>query len=78
MEEGKVIVWWGFTNSWEVKWKAKKKGKGNIYPTEYRAPRIARRDKKGFLSEQSKNNIIGKTKDLFKKIRHIKGHFIQW
>ena len=34
--------------------------------------RIARRDKKGFLSNQCKeiegNNIIGKTRDLFKKI----------
>ena len=35
--------------------------------------RIARRDKKGFLSEQCKeieeNNRMGKTRDLFKKIR---------
>ena len=39
--------------------------------------RIARRDKKAFLSNQSKeteeNNRIGKTRDLFKKIRDIKG-----
>ena len=39
--------------------------------------RIARRDKKAFLSEQCKeieeNNTMGKTKDLFKKIRDIKG-----
>ena len=39
--------------------------------------RIARRDKKGFLSEQCKeieeNNITGKTRDLFKKIRDTKG-----
>ena len=36
--------------------------------------RIARRDKKAFLSDQSKeieeNNRMGKTRDLFKKIRH--------
>ena len=41
--------------------------------------RIARRDKKGFLSDQCKdtqeNNIMGKTRDLFKKIRHTKGTF---
>ena len=41
--------------------------------------RIARREKKAFLSEQSKeiekNNRIGKTKDLFKKIRDTKGTF---
>ena len=41
--------------------------------------RIARRDKKGFLSDQCKekeeNNRMGKTKDLFKKIRNTKGIF---
>ena len=41
--------------------------------------RIARRDKKAFLSDQGKeiekNNEIGKTSDLFKKIRDIKGTF---
>ena len=41
--------------------------------------RIARRDKKAFLSDQCKeiegNNRIGKTRDLFKKIREIKGMF---
>ena len=39
--------------------------------------RIARRDKKAFLSNQSKdteeNNRMGKTRDLFKKIRDTKG-----
>ena len=42
--------------------------------------RIARRDKKTFLSEQCKeieeNNRIGKTRDLFKKIRNTKGTFL--
>ena len=41
--------------------------------------RIARRDKKAFLSDQCKEieeiNRIGKTRDLFKKIRDIKGTF---
>ena len=41
--------------------------------------RTARRDKKAFLSHQSKereeNNTIGKTRDLFKKIRDTKGTF---
>ena len=41
--------------------------------------RIARRDKKAFLSEQCKeakeNNRMGKTRDLFKKTRDIKGTF---
>ena len=39
--------------------------------------RIARRDKKAFLSDQHKeieeNNRMGKTRDLFKKIRDTKG-----
>ena len=41
--------------------------------------RIARRDKKAILSDQSKdieeNNRMGKTRDLFKKIRDTKGTF---
>ena len=41
--------------------------------------RIARRDKKAFLSDQCKeieeNNRMGKTRDHFKKIRHTKGTF---
>ena len=41
--------------------------------------RIARRDKKAFLSDQckeiEKNNRMGKTRDLFKKIRDTKGKF---
>ena len=41
--------------------------------------RIAQRDKKAFLNDQCKeieeNNRMGKTRDLFKKIRHTKGIF---
>ena len=41
--------------------------------------RIARRDKKVFFSDQCKeieeNNRMGKTRDLFKKIRNTKGTF---
>ena len=41
--------------------------------------RIARRDKKAFLNDQYKeaeeNNRLGKTRDLFKKIRDTKGTF---
>ena len=47
--------------------------------TEFR--RIARRDKKTFLSDQCKeieeNNRMGKMRDLFKKIRDTKGTFKQ-
>ena len=42
--------------------------------------RIARRDKRAFLSDQYKeideNNRMGKTRDLFKKITDIKGIFL--
>ena len=42
-------------------------------------PRIARRDKKAFLSDQCKeieeNNRTGMTRDLFKKIRDTRGTF---
>ena len=41
--------------------------------------RITRRDKKAFLSDQCKeteeNNRMGKTRDLFKKVRNTKGTF---
>ena len=41
--------------------------------------RIARRDKKAFLNDQCKeieeNNGMGKTRDLFKKMRYTKGTF---
>ena len=43
--------------------------------------RIARREKKAFLSNQCKereeDNRMGKTRDLFKKIRGTKGTFMQ-
>ena len=43
--------------------------------------RIVWRDKKASLSDQCKeieeNNRIGKTRDLFKKIRDTRGHFMQ-
>ena len=59
---------------------AKSKGEKERY-THFNAefPRIARRDNKAFLSDQCKeteeNNRMGKTRDLFKKIRDAKGTF---
>ena len=59
---------------------AKGKGEKERYPhlnAEFQ--RIARRDKKAFLSDQCKeieeNNRMGKTRDLFKKIRDTKETF---
>ena len=60
--------------------KVKGKGEKEIY-THLKAEfqRIARRDKKDFLSEQcteiEEKNRMGKTRDLFKKIRDSKGTF---
>ena len=59
---------------------AKSKGeKGKYTQLNVEFPRIARRDKKAFLSNQRKeieeNNRMGKTRDLFKKIRDTKGTF---
>ena len=61
----------------EEKWKAKEK---EIYKhLNVKFQRIARRDKKAFLSNQCKeieeNNRMGKTRDFFKKIRDTKGTF---
>ena len=64
----------------EKRREAKGKGKKERY-TDLNAgfQRIARRDKKAFLSDQSKeieeNNRMGKTRDLFKKIRDTKRTF---
>ena len=59
---------------------AKSKGENERYShlnAEFQ--RIARRDKKDFLSDQCKgmeeNNRMGKTRDLFKKISDAKGTF---
>ena len=64
----------------EKRREAKVKGKKERY-THLNAEflRIARRDKKAFLSDKCKeieeNNRMGKTRDLFKKIRDTKGTF---
>ena len=60
---------------------AKSKGEKERY-TQLNAEfqRIARRDKKAFLRDQSEEveeNRLGKTRDLFKKIRDAKGTFMQ-
>ena len=62
----------------EEKLKAKEK-KERLSHLNAELQRIARRKKKAFLSDQCKaieaNNRIGKTRDLFKKSRDIKGIF---
>ena len=64
----------------EKRREAKSKGEKEIYtPLNAEFQRTARRDKKAFLSDQCKeieeNNRMGKTRDLFKKLRDTKGIF---
>ena len=81
MQKSKMAVWGGLTNSCERR-EVKSKGEKERYKhlnAEFQ--RIARRDKKAFLSNQCKeieeSNRMGKTRDLFKKIRHTKETFIE-
>ena len=78
-KKSKTAVWGGLTNSCEKKGSEKQRRKGKIFPFEYRVTGIAKRDKKAVLSDQWKeikeNSRIGKTRDLFKKIRDTKGTF---
>ena len=74
-----MAVWGGLTNSCEIR-EVKSKGEKERYKhlnAEFQ--RKARSDKKAFLSDQCKeieeNNRMGKTRDLFKKIRDPKGIF---
>ena len=74
-----MAVWGGLTNSCERR-EAKSKGENESYKhpnAEFQ--RIARRDKKDFLSDQweetEEKNRMGKTRNLFKKIRDTKGTF---
>ena len=74
-----MAVWGGLINSFERR-EAKSKGEKERYKllnAEFLT--IARSDKKAFLSDQCKeieeNDRMGKTRDLFKKIRDTKGTF---
>ena len=79
MQKGKMVVWQGLKIV-EKRREAKGKGEKERY-THLNAEfqRLARRDKKAFLRDQCKeiaeDNRMGKTRDLFKKIRDTKGTF---
>ena len=79
MQKGKMLVWGGLKIA-EKRREDKSKGEKERYThlnAEFQI--IAGRDKKAFLSDQGKeieeNNRMGKTRDLFKKIRDTKGTF---
>ena len=74
-----MAVWGGLTNSCEKKRSEGKGEKERYKHLDAELQRTARRGKKAFLSDQCKeieeNNRMGKTRDLFKKIRDAKGTY---
>ena len=74
-----MAVWGGLTNSCEKKRSESKEEKETYSHLNAEFQRIARREKKAFLSNQCKeieeNNRMEKTRDLFKKTRDTKGTF---
>ena len=76
-----MAVLGGLTNRCEKKRSVKQKRKESYTHLNAELQRIARRDKKAFLSHQCKetegNNRMGKTRDLFKKLEIPWEHFTQ-
>ena len=74
-----MAAWGGLTNSWKKRETKDKGGKERYTHLNVEFQKIARRDKKAFLSDQCKEieekNRIGKTRDLFKKMRDTKWTF---
>ena len=82
MQKDKMVVSGGLTNSREKMRSEKQRRKGKIYPFECRVPKNSKeRLMKAFLSDQCKeieeNNRMGKTRDLFKKLKIPGEHFLQ-
>ena len=73
------MVWGDLTNSSEKKRSKRQKKKERYTHLNSESQGIAWREKKAILSDQCKeieeNNRMGKTRDLFKKIRDTKGTF---
>ena len=77
-----MVVWRGLTNSRGKKEKLKGIGRKEKYtPLNAGFQRLPRRDKKAFHSDQCKeveeDNRMGKTRDLFNKIRDTREYFMQ-
>ena len=79
MQKGKMAVWEALQTAGKRREVKGKGAKGRYTHLNAEFQRVARRDKKAFLSDQCKeieeNNRMGKTRDLFKKIRDTKGTF---
>ena len=79
MQQDKIVVWGGLTNMWGMKWSERQGRKGKIDSTECRVPENSKERLKGLLKWAMQRNR-GKhrkenTRDIFKKIRDIKGTF---
>ena len=76
-----MTVWGGLINSCEKKRSEKQRRKGKIHQLNAELQRIARRDKKAFLSDQFKeieeNNRMGKTRISSRKLEIPREHFMQ-
>ena len=81
MQKSKMTVWGGLINSCEKKRSEKQRRKGKIHQLNAELQRIARRDKKAFLSDQFKeieeNNRMGKTRISSRKLEIPREHFMQ-
>ena len=79
MQKSNIAVWGGLINSCKKKRGENKREKERYKHLDTEFQRIARRDKKAFFSDQCKEieekNRMGKTRDLFRKIRDTKGIF---
>ena len=64
MQKGKMVAWGGLTSSWEQKRRERQRRKGKIHPFECRV-----------CKEIDENNRMGKTRDIFKKVKDSKGTF---
>ena len=76
MQKSKIAVWGSLKNSCEKKRSQKQRRKEKIYPFEWEFQRIARRDKKAFLSDQCKeieeNNRMGNLEISSRKLEVLK------
>ena len=79
MQKSKMAAWRCLTNSCEKTGSESKGEKERYIHLNQNSKKIARKDKKAFLSDQCKeieeNNRMGKTRELFKKIRDTNGTF---
>ena len=77
MQQGKMVVWGGLII--DEKRNERQRRKGKIYQADAKFQRIARRDKKTFLSAQYKEieeySRMGKARDLCKKTEDTKRTF---